>query len=269
MNKVLRYGAVAAGVGGIGLYALYRWQPQRFALRLKPVPDEIEPVDPDADRMFSSGASVAVVVAHPDDAEFYVGGTLARLNQHGARIGLIVTTDGDKGYYPRQNADRNRTVRRDEQIRSARRFGCDNVTFLGHPDGRLKATLTLARQIRDAVRSFDADYVLTFDPVYHPRLQHSDHLVTGQAAICAVKDLRGVQWVMAFSTRAPNFAVDITEVWAQKLHMLAAHESQFHGRKLRMIERFVHDTADSYGQMSGVPLAEGFRVVHTHSSHRV
>jgi len=38
--------------------------------------------------------SVLAVGAHPDDCEFYAGGTLAGLARAGARVTLVVCTDG-------------------------------------------------------------------------------------------------------------------------------------------------------------------------------
>src|SRR5437868_1678856 len=45
----------------------------------------------------SAPASLLVVMAHPDDAEFSAGGTLARWTDAGVRVTYCVCTDGDKG----------------------------------------------------------------------------------------------------------------------------------------------------------------------------
>ncbi len=43
--------------------------------------------------------TVLVIAPHPDDAEFYAGGTLALWAQQGNRIILVTVTNGDKGSY--------------------------------------------------------------------------------------------------------------------------------------------------------------------------
>ena len=261
MGRGLKRFAALTGVAALGAVAFYRWQPQRDQFFERPVPDDDPPLYPAAEYLFSEYSSVVVVIAHPDDAEFYLGGTLARLKEYGARIALVVTTDGDKGYYPRVDAEKNRVVRRREQIESARMYGCDEVTFLGYPDGRLKGGPELVRQIRDAIASFGPEYVFSFDPLYPPKLQHSDHLRTGEATAEAVKELPDVEWLVQFSTRAPNFAVDITDIWPEKRKLIAVHESQFTGRKLRFIEDMLRNRAAADGALANVPLAEAFRVV--------
>jgi len=40
---------------------------------------------------------VLVIVAHPDDAESWAGGTIAKLVRDGARVAYCVVTNGDKG----------------------------------------------------------------------------------------------------------------------------------------------------------------------------
>jgi LmbE family N-acetylglucosaminyl deacetylase len=250
-----------SGIAGVGLFALYRWQPQRYQFRQRCVPEDNPPIDPASEYLFSADSSVIVVIAHPDDAEFYLGGTLARLHQHGAKIALVVVTDGDKGYYPGADAEKNRTVRRKEQIESALAYGCTDVTFLGYRDGRLKSSAYLVRQIRDIVDSFGAEYVFSFDPLYPPKVQHSDHLRTGEAVVKAVQCLHNVEWLLQFSTRAANFAVDITDAWPEKRRLLTIHESQFAGRKLKFLDEFVRTRAAQEGALAGVPLAEAFRVI--------
>ena len=43
--------------------------------------------------------TVLCLVPHPDDAEFYAGGTIAKMVAEGARVLIAVTTDGIKGSF--------------------------------------------------------------------------------------------------------------------------------------------------------------------------
>src|ERR1700758_413091 len=92
-------------------------------------------------------------MAHPDDAEFSAGGTLARWTAAGARITYCLCTSGDKGTSdpgrdPREVAEQ----RVAEQRAAARVLGVEDLVFLGHPDGTLQASLELRRDIVRVIR---------------------------------------------------------------------------------------------------------------------
>src|ERR1700753_350344 len=107
-----RAGLLALGLVG-GMAAFYAYQPQRVDFFPTPAPSPKPRVDPDSAQLFRKGTRVAVVSAHPDDTEFFIGGTLTKLHEAGVKILIIVCTDGDKGYYPSfmTDADENRRVR--------------------------------------------------------------------------------------------------------------------------------------------------------------
>ncbi|MFZ3062408.1 MAG: PIG-L family deacetylase [Actinomycetota bacterium] len=46
--------------------------------------------------LLETAKTVVVVGAHPDDIEWYTGGTLARLSKDGVRVIVIMATDGGK-----------------------------------------------------------------------------------------------------------------------------------------------------------------------------
>src|SRR5207302_10889033 len=80
------------------VWAGYRYQPLRVCLHGGcPVQGAVAS---EPDDLFRPETRVLIVSAHPDDTEFYLGGTLLRLAEAGARLHLVVATDGDKGYYP-------------------------------------------------------------------------------------------------------------------------------------------------------------------------
>ena len=49
--------------------------------------------------------TVMVFAPHPDDAEFYAGGTLAQLAQQGDRILIVTVTDGGSGSFATERAE--------------------------------------------------------------------------------------------------------------------------------------------------------------------
>ena len=99
-------------------------------------------------------------------------------------------TDGEAGG---EDRDLPRTemaaTRRQEQLAAARRSGSTDVTFLGHPDGRVTPSDELRRDISRVIRRFRPQRVLTqspernWDRIYG---SHPDHLAAGEATACAV-----------------------------------------------------------------------------------
>jgi LmbE family N-acetylglucosaminyl deacetylase len=259
-SKLLKPGVFALVSAVAGLLWLYRYQPQRIDFFPKPAPLPNPPIDPDSDRLFAPGTRVAVVAAHPDDPEFYIGGLLSQLSASGAQIAIVMCTDGDKGYYPSfmTNASENRRVRQQEQIEAAAQYGAE-VFFLHEPDGRLRANQKVVEAIREKLEQFQPEYVLCFDPQYPPRVQHSDHVQSGIATEEAVWSCSTAKWLLRFSTHAANFYVEISKAWPVKVDLLKIHKSQFNGDRMDMILSIVRDRARADGDAIDVPLAEGFR----------
>ncbi len=188
-----------------------------------------------------------VVVAHPDDAEFYCGGTLALLARRGAAVGIVVCTGGERGGAGSETlAGR----RRSEQEAAAARLGYAEMSFLGYVDGDLVDGDDLRRDITAIVRGFRPDAVFTFDPDHayvqtrsFSYLEHSDHRAAGAATLAAAYPRAALASfypgqldegltphrapeVLLFESPRPDCYVDIGEALEAKLGALAAHESQ-------------------------------------------
>jgi LmbE family N-acetylglucosaminyl deacetylase len=190
---------------------------------------------------------VLAIGAHPDDVEFYAGGTLLRLRRAGAALGLVVCTDGARGGRGLAQAA---ALRRDEQAQAASLIGIDSWHLLGHRDGELAPGDPLRRELVTAVRRARPDLVLAHDPrtlwtvaggIAQPG--HSDHRAAGQAALDALyprapspnfeatrEGAELAPWypreVWLFDTAAPDLVLDVGETFAGKLEALRAHASQ-------------------------------------------
>ncbi|RYG26138.1 hypothetical protein EON82_04430, partial [bacterium] len=228
----------------------------------------------DVAKTFPKGTRVTMVVAHPDDPEFYTGATLPQIRDAGAVLSLVVVTDGDKGYYPFEDAAANRAVRRAEQTEAARRWGATNVQFLGFPDGRVHSGEKLNKAIREALEKFKPEVILSFDDLYPPRRHHADHARTGEAVAEILSSLKGVRAIGRFSTEAPNRIADATSRWAEKLELMRVHKSQFDTPRTGLFDRLIGRAGDDPfafisnlverlarddGARIRVPLGEGLR----------
>lgn len=263
-RRLLRGAGRLLFAGMMAFAAFYWWQPWEFDLTPRKPSSPLPQVDLDAAALFTPGARVAVVVAHPDDPEFYAGGTLTQLGRAGAEILLVVATDGDKAYYPFGDHTALAKLRRSEQDAAAAEWGAKETVYLGFMDGRLRADEAVIRAIEREVRRFEPEYVLFFDAKYPPRLSHADHRRAGEAAEAALDRVRFRGWRLRFSTLGPNYFRDITRDWPAKRDLLRLHDSQFGGSKFARIEGMVRDRAADGGKQIGVAYAESFRASRSH-----
>jgi LmbE family N-acetylglucosaminyl deacetylase len=179
------------------------------------------------------------IVAHPDDIEFYCGGTVLKMTRHGVKVDFVLATSGDKGTrnpnVPREELGQ---MREREQEAAAYVLGVKRVEFLRHGDAELLETLELRGEFVRSIRSAQPDVLLTFDPQggyrYHP-----DHRVVGRVALdaawpCARDPLTypeaGVPHETAeawcFAGLESNLEVDVGDVIEEKIEARLAHASQ-------------------------------------------
>jgi LmbE family N-acetylglucosaminyl deacetylase len=187
---------------------------------------------------------VLVVGAHPDDAEFFAGGTIAGLVRRGARVDLAVCTDGGKGGRGLGDVVE---LRQREQAEATELLGVAGLIQLGRSDGRLEPDDALRKILVHHIRRLRPELVLTHDPRTlwtatgeRVDLGHSDHRAAGQALLDAVypraaspnfyPEAALEPWcprqVWLFDTAEPDLVVDVTEEWETKLEALGAHASQ-------------------------------------------
>lgn len=158
---------------------------------------------------------VLAVAAHPDDLEYFCGGTLCRLAREGAEVAAVLATRGELGGDPAR--------RRAEQEAAAALLGFSRLHLLDFPDrGVSAADPRLQAALRAIIQGERPDLLLTFDPVWpYPVYKHSDHLAVARAALDLWQGRR-----LLFHSRRPTLAVDITDVFPTKVAAFAAHESQ-------------------------------------------
>lgn len=223
----------------------------------------MDPISP-----WETQQSILVVLAHPDDPEFFCGATLAAWIQAGHQVSYCLLTCGDKGSDERDlDAEKLCLNRQEEQGAAARVLGVRKVRFLSHQDGYLVPDLELRREITRVIRQERPDILVTCDPTNlfpaHGRINHPDHRAAGQATLDAVfpaagnhryfADLLGVEglephfpreiWISL--TLQPDVSVDVTGTWELKLSALLEHRSQI-GDPEKFIERMrSRHTADS------------------------
>lgn len=202
---------------------------------------------------------ILVILAHPDDPEFFCGATLARWAQAGHKITYVLLTCGDKG-----RNDNNHHIpegelcalRHLEQRAAANVLGVEAIEFMDLPDGYLVPSLDLRREMVRMIRRFKPDVLITCDPqnlfaIYG--INHPDHRAAGQVVLDAVFPAAGNDlffpellteglaphapkevWVSL--TNQPNVTLDVTDMWETKIRALKEHKSQI-GDPAKLEER--------------------------------
>ncbi len=217
-----------------------------------------------------------VIVAHPDDIEFVLAGTVAKWVKAGSRVRYVLATSGDAGTHQtgitREELAR---VREAEQRAAAEAVGVEKVIFLGYPDGMVQPTLELRRDLVREIRAFKPDTVFCYDPTRMfsggSYINHPDHRAVATAALDAIAPTAAmplsfpelglephrVRQILVAATPTPDTWIDISETFDLKVEALRKHESQLNGSRrdfMGMIKQWAIDT----GMAAGLQYAEAF-----------
>jgi LmbE family N-acetylglucosaminyl deacetylase len=144
--------------------------------------------------------TMLVVLAHPDDESFGMGGTIAYYASKGVAVHLLCATRGEAGTVEPQFLKKHKTIaklREAELSCAAKALGLATVTYLGYrdsgmagsADNRNRSSLfrapvdKVAEKIVRHIRRLRPQVVVTFDPVggYH----HPDHIAIHNATVKA------------------------------------------------------------------------------------
>lgn len=188
-----------------------------------------------------------ILTAHPDDAEFLAGGTIAKMCALGWEVTICVATSGDKGTRdPDMRPQELAAIREAEQRAAAKVLGLKECIFLGYPDGFLLETPELRGQVVALIRRLKPDVIVSWDG-YRPGFNHHDHRVIGRivrdALYPAAHDPlyfrehrddgilahRTAELLMA-GTNEPDFHVNIEPYLETKVDAILCHTSQIDSR---------------------------------------
>jgi LmbE family N-acetylglucosaminyl deacetylase len=232
-----------------------------------------------------SSQRVMGIFAHPDDPEFFCGGTFARWAAEGKAITFVLATSGDKGSSDLTiSSEQLVAIREAEERAAATRLGVQEVIFLRYPDGELQPTLELRRQLTRLIRLKRPDIVVTNDPTARwygtHYINHPDHRAIGEAALDAVfpaardhltfpelyrvegLEPHKVTQVYVCGTHDPSIKIDVTRYLETKIAALREHHSQI--ADMEDMARRQRENVDPELAGDGPCYTESFRVFHLH-----
>jgi len=177
--------------------------------------------------------------AHPDDAEFQMGGSALKWVALGHKVKLVSVTNGDIGHWKISGGAL--AKRRTAEVKEAARRGGWEAEVLDIHDGEIMPTLENRKIIARLIREWDADLVLCHRPHdYHPDHRNAGLLVRDAAFMVKVPfyvpDTPPIKHRIVFcyfpdrfTTPYPfeaDIAVTIDDVMDKKIDILDALETQ-------------------------------------------
>lgn len=182
---------------------------------------------------------IIVIGAHPDDCDLDVGGTAILFSKMGHAVKFLSVTNGDAGHQVMKGKELAKR-RLAEAKEAGKRFGV-SYDVLDNHDGQLLPDLNVRMQIIRKIREWNADIVIAPRPNdYHPDHRYTGVLVQDAAYMVAVPNVAPETPALKknpvflysqdrFQKPSPfraDIAVDISDVYDQKVYALDAHVSQ-------------------------------------------
>ncbi len=213
---------------------------------------------------------------HPDDVELSCGGVLLVEKMQGKKTGIIDLTQGELG--TRGTLE----TRYTEAAAAAKILKVDVRENLKMADGFFENNELNQRKIVEILRKYKPEIVLCNAPTdRHPDHGRSAKLVADASFLSGLQKVetmyngeKQLAWRPKYVLNyiqdrllIPNFVLDVTDVFEQKLESIKAYKTQFNSQKDDGQQTYIStpDFLDSviyrhkwFGKMIGVKYAEGF-----------
>ena len=192
----------------------------------------------------SDGVYLMVVSPHPDDCEFGISGTAARLAKEGKETVYVICTNGDKGTDDRTlTSEKLAAIREKEQLAAAKIIGVKKTVFLKYPDQQLEDCNDFRMDLCREIMRYKPQVVATTDP-NRKYVWHRDHRICGIVTMDAVFPYsRGflaypqlgkeglephkVKEMWFWGSEDVNLRLDISSTIELKFKALDCHKTQF------------------------------------------
>lgn len=223
---------------------------------------------------------VLAIVAHPDDADIFCGGTLASHADRGDDVTIVHMTRGEYGGLDATESEV-AAIREAEAERSGEVLGASSVEFLDFEDGRVTYSLENRMAVVDCIREHDPDVVLThYREDMHPDHRTTSRLVSDAYYMASLPlaetdhppcDPDNVYFFgKPTSSFEPSTFVDVTGYEDVKAEAIESHDSQVefldeHGGIDAEFDNLVDGVLAenrALGRRVGVSYAEGFAPLH-------
>ena len=221
---------------------------------------------------------IMAIAAHPDDVELSSSGTLLKAVAEGKKAGIIDLTRGELG--TRGTPE----IRDQEAADAAKIMGLSARENLGFRDGFFENDEAHQLELIKMIRKYQPDIVLAnaYDD-RHPDHGRGSKLASDACFKAGLKMIeteldgekqqkwrpRAVYHYIQSIPREPDFVVDVSDVWEQRMETIRAFKSQFFDPLSKedstyisspMFLRMIEARSIEYGHLIGAKYGEGFQV---------
>lgn len=221
---------------------------------------------------------ILVLAAHPDDAELGCGGTIAKHVSLGLKVGIVDFTKGELGTRGTPES------REKEAIDSGVILGLSARENLGLKDGFFGNDRENQMAVIQAIRKYKPEIVLA-NAIYD---RHPDHGKGSELAYdsCFLAGLakietsdsgvaqtpwrpKAVYHYIQSQLIEPDFVIDISDFWEQKMKAVRAFRTQFYDPTSKEPDTYISNPgflkllesrANEFGHAIGTNYGEGFTV---------
>lgn len=224
--------------------------------------------------------NVLAFAAHPDDVEISISGTMLKHKAAGLTTGIIDLTQGELG--TRGSAE----IRAKESANASKVLNLDIRENLKFEDGFFEHTPQNLKAIATCIRKYQPDIILC----NAIKDRHPDHGKGHRtvADACFLSGLLKIElqdengnnlepWrpkaVYAYiqdNFIEPDFVIDVSEFWEQRMAALLCYESQFYNANSNEPEtpissqefiKHLEGRGTQFGRYIGAKYGEGFKVI--------
>lgn len=210
---------------------------------------------------------ILVVCAHPDDETLGLGGTIALHVKNGAKVFVLMFTDGESA----RNDSNKKILQRQEQAKRACSFlGVHDLKFLNYSDQKLDTIpiIDLARKIESVIEKFKPTIVYThyWGDVNqdHKKVYEATLIATRPTPSSLIKNLicyetpSSTEWGSYHEKFTPNLFIDIENVLDKKLKALQQYKTQMRSYPHPRSKHAIINRSIYWGSVNGVKYAEAF-----------
>ena len=170
--------------------------------------------------------------AHPDDVEIGAAGTILKHRKAGKKVSICDLT------FAELSSNGDVESRQQEAARAAKLLGIEERINLGIPDRQIYITEDNIRKLVEVIR--DCQPITVIAPYWedrHPDHVHCSELVREAVFNAGVRKyapelgevhrVSNLYFYIINGQPDPDFCIDITEVYDEKMEVLKSYESQF------------------------------------------
>lgn len=180
--------------------------------------------------------------SHPDDCELSMGGTLAVLKNQKYKIGICDLSMGEMGTYG------SKATRKKELKKAGEILSLDVRVTLDMPDGNIRNTEENRLKIIKIIRHYTPKIVFSFvSDTRHPDHHHTGKMVKECIFLAGLEKIKTdspphsptacIRFPELFLWDKPDFVVDISNFWDQKMAVIEAYTSQLNKDQFELEEK--------------------------------